>query len=426
MDCLPCCNKHELETVPLTRNSIDYANSRKSTFRSFLAALSSKTGRSRQRHIKAEIRKYGTAKNNVRIFTVQELASATDNFNPDRLIGEGGFGSVYKGYLQSIDQAVAVKRLDRNRLQGSREFFSEVITLSLVKHPNLVKLIGYCVEGDQKMLVYELMVNGSLESHLLDLEDKEGLDWETRMKIAEGAARGLEYLHEEADPPIIYRDLKASNILLDENFNAKLSDFGLAKMGPTEEGKDHVSTRVMGTFGYCSPEYALTGWVTTKSDVYSFGVVLMEIITGRRVYDTSREEEEQNLIDWAQPLLEDREKFALMADPLLEGKFPVKGLFKALAVAAMCLEEEADTRPLMSDVVTALQHIMIPVKNNGELNKGESVKIAGHVESFRIGSSRVDNNNNLQHQQTRIASCSSVPHHQHQRVGNSSVDHQQL
>ncbi|XP_054777190.1 probable serine/threonine-protein kinase PBL23 [Prosopis cineraria] len=435
MDCFPCCNKPEAETVPLNKSPMEYAQSRKSTFKSFLGALSSKTGSSRQKHITAEIRKYGTAKNNARVFTIQELASATDNFSSECLIGEGGFGSVYKGYIQSIDQAVAVKRLDRNKMQGSREFFSEVVTLSLVKHPNLVRLIGYCIEGDQRMLVYELMANGSLESHLLDLEpDKEGLDWATRMKIAEGAARGMEYLHEEADPPIIYRDLKASNILLDENFNAKLSDFGLAKMGPTEEGKDHVSTRVMGTYGYCSPEYALTGRVTTKSDVYSFGVVLMEIITGRRVYDTSRAEEEQNLIDWAQPLLEDREKFTLMADPLLKDNFPVKGLFKALAVAAMCLQEEADTRPLMSDVVTALQHITLPVngeEDDPQYNKEESVKIAGHVESFRVGSSHVDyqqherfGNSRVDNQQHHRVGSSSVGHQQHHRVGSSSVGHQ--
>lgn len=137
---------------------------------------------------------------------------------------------------------------------------------------------------------------------IIDVSDlapgKEALEWKTRMKIAEGAARGLEYLHEEAEPAVIYRDLKASNILLDDNFNPKLSDFGLAKFGPTEEGKDHVSTRVMGTYGYCSPEYARTGQVTTKSDVYSFGVVMLEIITGRRVYDTARTESEQNLVDW--------------------------------------------------------------------------------------------------------------------------------
>ncbi|XP_057417843.1 probable serine/threonine-protein kinase PBL23 [Lotus japonicus] len=182
------------------------------------------------------------------------------------------------------------------------------------------------------------------------------LDWQTRMKIAKGAAEGLEYLHEEADTPVIYRDFKSSNILLDENFNPKLSDFGLAKFGPTGD-KTHVSTRVMGTYGYCAPEYASTGQLTSKSDVYSFGVVLLEMITGRRVFDHSRPCEEQNLVAWAQPLFRDRRKHASIADPLLEGKYPKKGLSQALAVVAMCLREEAEARPVISDVVTALGNL---------------------------------------------------------------------
>ncbi|KAL9682054.1 hypothetical protein QQ045_013847 [Rhodiola kirilowii] len=231
--------------------------------------------------------------------------------------------------------------------------------LSLLHHPNLVNLVGYCAEGDQRILIYEYMANGSLEDHLLDLDpSKKPLDWNTRMKIAEGAARGLEYLHDKADPPVIYRDFKASNILLDEDFNPKLSDFGLAKVGPVG-GKTHVSTRVMGTYGYCAPEYALTGQLTTKSDVYSYGVVFLEIITGRRVIDTNRPTEEQNLVTWAQPLLKDRRKFTLMADPLLEDKYPIKGLYQALAVAAMCLAEEDSTRPLISDVVTAVEYLAL-------------------------------------------------------------------
>ncbi|XP_047336762.1 probable serine/threonine-protein kinase PBL23 [Impatiens glandulifera] len=202
------------------------------------------------------------------------------------------------------------------------------------------------------------MANGSLEDHLLDhlAQNKKPLEWSNRMKIAEGAARGLEYLHETADPPVIYRDFKASNILLDGEFNPKLSDFGLAKLGPTGD-KTHVSTRVMGTYGYCAPEYALTGQLTTKSDVYSYGVVFLEIITGRRVIDNSRPSEEQNLVTWAQPLFKDKRKFSLMADPLLEGKYPIRALYQALAIAAMCLQEEDDARPLISDVVTALEFL---------------------------------------------------------------------
>ncbi|XVE80352.1 hypothetical protein DITRI_Ditri14bG0132900 [Diplodiscus trichospermus] len=292
-----------------------------------------------------------------KIFNYRDLCTATKNFYPEYQLGEGGFGRVYKGRLENPNQVVAVKQLDRNGYQGNREFLVEVLMLSLLNHSNLVNLVGYCAEGDQRILVYEYMANGSLENHLLDLPpDRKPLDWNTRIKIAVGAAKGLEYLHETADPPVIYRDFKASNILLDQDFNPKLSDFGLAKLGPTGD-KSHVSTRVMGTYGYCAPEYALTGQLTTKSDVYSFGVVFLEIITGRRVIDNSRPTEEQNLVTWATPLLKDRRNFTSMADPLLDGDFPTKNLHQALAIAAMCLQEDATARPLMSDVVTALEYL---------------------------------------------------------------------
>ncbi|RRT47125.1 hypothetical protein B296_00035849 [Ensete ventricosum] len=230
----------------------------------------------------------------------------------------------------SLDDFVSLKQLDRNSLQGNREFLVEVLMLSLLHHPNLVNLIGYCADGDQRLLVYEYMPLGSLEDHLhgisrikprhhmmykffqmynsllkisihmvaTDLSpDKKRLDWDTRMKIAAGAAKGLEYLHDKASPPVIYRDLKCSNILLDEGYHPKLSDFGLAKLGPVGDNT-HVSTRVMGTYGYCAPEYAMTGQLTLKSDIYSFGVVLLEIITGRRAIDNSRAAGEHNLVAW--------------------------------------------------------------------------------------------------------------------------------
>lgn len=231
---------------------------------------------------------------------------------------------------------MAIKQLDRNGVQGIREFIVEVLTLSSVDHPNLVKLIGYCAEGDQRLLVYEYMPLGSLENHLhgtlftlnnthiislfqslnclhylmatyvisffvhfcTDLPPGgKPLDWNSRMKIAAGAARGLEYLHDKMYPPVIYRDLKCSNILLGEGYHPKLSDFGLAKVGPTGD-KTHVSTRVMGTYGYCAPDYAMTGQLTFKSDIYSFGVVLLELITGRKAIDNSKAAKEQNLVAW--------------------------------------------------------------------------------------------------------------------------------
>ncbi|THU62747.1 hypothetical protein C4D60_Mb01t08390 [Musa balbisiana] len=287
-----------------------------------------------------------------------------------------------KAKLSKLVQDIAVKQLERSGVQGSREFLVEVLMLSLLHHPNLVNLIGYCADGNQRILVYGYMPLGSLEDHLLgkQIDDilqhsalghfvehsrvvlpdlcpgQRPLDWSTRMRIAEGAAKGLEYLHDTAKPPVIYRDFKASNILLDREYKPRLSDFGLAKVGPVGD-KSHVSTRVMGTYGYCAPEYALTGQLTKMSDVYSFGVVFLEIITGRRAIDMSRHSSEQHLVQWAEPLLKDKTKFVEMADPLLEGKYPTKGLYQALAVAAMCLQEEASSRPLISDVVTALEYL---------------------------------------------------------------------
>ncbi|KAL2896422.1 putative serine/threonine-protein kinase PBL7 [Bienertia sinuspersici] len=293
----------------------------------------------------------------VKTFTFRELAAVTRNFRVDYLVGEGGFGRVYKGRFENSGQVVAIKQLDHNGLQGNREFLVEVLMLSLLHHPNLVNLIGYCADGDQRLLVYEYMPLGSLEDHLLDLPpDKRRLDWNTRMKIAAGAAKGLEYLHDKANPPVIYRDLKCSNILLDEDYNPKLSDFGLAKLGPVGDNT-HVSTRVMGTYGYCAPEYAMTGQLTLKSDVYSFGVVLLEIITGRKAIDNSRSHAEQNLVTWARPLFKDRRKFSQIADPALQGRYPARGLYQALAVAAMCVQEQPNMRPLMADVVTALTYL---------------------------------------------------------------------
>ncbi|CAA0826527.1 Protein kinase superfamily protein [Striga hermonthica] len=367
MSILSCCRVSRSDTMRKSalKSSKSYVKDGKTKKKFDNAEALSTTGRSislnpvgmKQRIIAEDIMRHGNGRVPAEVFTFRELANATDNFNPELLVGEGGFGRVYKGYLKKTNQIVAVKQLDRNGVQGNREFLAEVLTLSLVHHSSLVNLIGYCADGRQRILVYEFMENGSLEDHLLDLPPNvKALDWYTRMKIAKGAAQGLEYLHDMANPPIIYRDFKASNILLDETFSPKLSDFGLAKLGPTG-GQDHVSTRVMGTYGYCAPEYAQTGQLTTKSDVYSFGVVFLEIISGRRAIDNTKPPEEENLVAWAKPLFKDRRKFTQMADPLLEGNYPAKGLYQALAVAAMCLQEEASTRPLIGDVVTALEFL---------------------------------------------------------------------
>nr|GEW68172.1 probable serine/threonine-protein kinase PBL21 [Tanacetum cinerariifolium] len=296
------------------------------------------------------------AANVARSFTFRDLAASTQNFRVANLIGEGGFGSVYKGRLDS-GKLVAVKKLNLSGLQGNQEFIVEVLMLSLLRHSNLVTLTGYCTDGDQRLLVYEYMPQGSLENHLFDLKPhQQPLDWHTRLKIALGAARGLEYLHCIANPPVIYRDLKSSNILLDNDFNPKLSDFGLAKLGPVGDNT-HVSTRVMGTYGYCAPDYAMSGKLTIKSDIYSFGVVMLELITGRKAIDMTKKSGEQNLVPWSRPFLKDRKKFVQLADPLLQGHFPTRCMHHAVAITAMCLQEQANFRPLIGDIVVALEYL---------------------------------------------------------------------
>nr|GME12880.1 serine/threonine-protein kinase CDL1-like [Ipomoea batatas] len=302
---------------------------------------------------------------NAKTFNFRELASAVKNFRQECLISEGGYGKVFKGTLQD-GQMVAVKQLDRNGTQASKEFSVEVLVLTLLRHPNIVDLIGYCADGEQRLLVYEYMAMGSLEDHLLDLpQDKKPLDWITRMKIASGAAQGLEYLHEKANPPIIYRDLKSSNILLDEDYNPKLFDYGLAKLtsGGGGSNMQMLTPRVMGS-GYYAPEYERTGELTLKSDVYSFGVILLELITGRRSMDTSRPPAQQNLVTWAQPIFRDPKRFPEMADPRLKDDFPVRSLNQAVGVVAMCLQDEPSVRPLIGDVLAALSFLQVAPKED--------------------------------------------------------------
>ncbi|KAH9653310.1 protein kinase domain-containing protein [Citrus sinensis] len=292
-------------------------------------------------------------------FTFQELKSATGNFRPDSILGEGGFGYVFKGWIEENGTApakpgsgitVAVKSLKPDGLQGHREWVAEVDFLGQLHHPNLVKLIGYCIEDDQRLLVYEFMTRGSLENHLFRRTIP--LPWSNRIKIALGAAKGLAFLHGGSEP-VIYRDFKTSNILLDSEYNAKLSDFGLAKAGPQGD-KTHVSTRVVGTYGYAAPEYVMTGHLTSKSDVYSFGVVLLEILTGRRSMDKKRPSGEQNLVAWARQYLADKRKLYQIVDPRLELNYSLKGVQKVSQLAYNCLSRDPKSRPSMDEVVKVL------------------------------------------------------------------------
>ncbi|KAI4377814.1 hypothetical protein MLD38_015388 [Melastoma candidum] len=295
---------------------------------------------------------------NLHVFTLQELKVVTHNFSSSNLLGEGGFGPVHKGFVDDRlrpglkPQPVAVKLLDLDGLQGHREWLTEVIFLGQLRHRHLVKLIGYCCEDEHRLLVYEYMPRGSLENQLFG-RFSAALPWSTRMKIALGAAKGLAFLH-EAEKPVIYRDFKGSNILLDSDCTAKLSDFGLAKDGP--EGDDtHVSTRVMGTQGYTAPEYLMTGHLTARSDVYSFGVVLLELLTGRKSMDKSRPSREQNLVEWARPMLNDPRKLARIMHPRLEGQYSEAGAQRAAALAYQCLSFRPKQRPTMCKVVEVLE-----------------------------------------------------------------------
>ncbi|XP_059303199.1 proline-rich receptor-like protein kinase PERK15 isoform X1 [Lycium ferocissimum] len=321
-------------------------------------------------------------------FTYSELALATEDFSVSNLLGQGGFGYVYKGVFHD-GKEVAIKQLKVGSGQGEREFQAEVEIISRVHHKHLVTLVGHCISGAQRLLVYEYVPNKTLEFHLHgDItagKEDPPLSWETRMRIALGSARGLTYLHEDCHPKIIHRDIKASNILLDDNFDAKVADFGLARLNYDTD--THVSTRVMGTFGYLAPEYALTGKLTDKSDVFSFGVMLLEIITGRRPIDKAQHYLDDNIVDWARPLLTqalDDNNFDTLADPRLEKNYDSAEMTRMVTCAAVCVRHLARRRPRMSQIVRALEG-NLPLD---ELNDGLRPGHSGIHESY--GSSDFD------------------------------------
>ncbi|KAF7041851.1 hypothetical protein CFC21_051584 [Triticum aestivum] len=289
-------------------------------------------------------------------FTYEELASATGGFSKANLLGQGGFGYVYKGLLPGSGKEVAVKQLKAGSGQGEREFQAEVEIISRVHHRHLVSLVGYCIAGaSQRLLVYEFVANDTLERHLHG-KGLPVMDWPKRLAIALGSAKGLAYLHEDCNPRIIHRDIKAANILLDENFEAKVADFGLAKL--TTDNNTHVSTRVMGTFGYLAPEYASSGKLTDKSDVFSFGVMMLELITGRRPVDPSNYMED-SLVDWARPLLaralSEGGSFDEVVDQRLENKYDRQEMERMAASAAAAVRHSAKRRPKMKQIVRALE-----------------------------------------------------------------------
>ncbi|KAM6540474.1 hypothetical protein CsatB_004921 [Cannabis sativa] len=329
---------------------------------------------------------------NLRVFSFAELKACTKNFKADSVLGEGGFGKVFKGWVDEKTLApskvgtgmmVAIKKLNSESMQGFQEWQSEVNFLGRLSHPNLVKLLGYCWEDKELLLVYEFMQKGSLENHLFRRNPSvEPLSWERRLQIAIGAARGLAFLH-ASDKKVIYRDFKASNILLDGNYNAKIADFGLAKLGPSG-GDSHVTTRIMGTYGYAAPEYIATGHLYVKSDVYGYGVVLLELLTGLRALDSRRPSGQHNLVDWSKPCLSSKRKLNTIMDVRMEGQYLPKAAFQAAQLTLKCLEQEPKHRPSMKDVLESLEKIEA-MKVKAKQSKGSS----RHSSTTSTGSGRL-------------------------------------
>uniref|UniRef100_R7VYZ9 non-specific serine/threonine protein kinase n=1 Tax=Aegilops tauschii TaxID=37682 RepID=R7VYZ9_AEGTA len=288
------------------------------------------------------------------LFTPENLAGISNDFSDENLLGEGGFGCVYKGILPD-GRPVAIKKLKIGNGQGEREFRAEVDTISRVHHRHLVSLVGYCVSEGQRMLVYDFVPNNTL------------------------------YYHLHGHPRIIHRDIKSSNILLDNNFEAQVSDFGLARLAA--DSNTHVTTRVMGTFGYLAPEYALSGKLTAKSDLYSFGVVLLELITGRKPVDSSQPLGDESLVEWARPFLSqaiEHRDFGDLPDPRMENKFEENEMYHMIGAAAACIRHSAVMRPRMGQVVRALDSLADSNLNNG-LQPGRSeVFLEPRTEEIRL------------------------------------------
>lgn len=298
--------------------------------------------------------------NGLREFSYRDMKAATQKFRADGKLGEGGFGCVYRGYLDEETllptspghgMTVAIKRLNPEGPQGPIEWETEAKLLGGLCHPNIVRLLGFCAEKKKRLLVYEYMSRGSLDNKLFhNATPKQSLSWNIRMRVALDAARGLAFLHDDQQH-IIYRDFKAANILLDEHYNAKLSDLGLAREFPTGEDT-HVTTRLLGTYGYAAPEYLATGHLTASCDVYSFGVGLLEILTGLRAMDEDRQD---CLVEWAMPSLRSKSTEMQIMDPSLHGDYDSRVARRVASIAKQCVNDDAKNRPTMREVVESLE-----------------------------------------------------------------------
>ncbi|KAG0622545.1 hypothetical protein M758_3G105400 [Ceratodon purpureus] len=338
------------------------------------------------------------------LFSYAELKAATRSFNPDNKLGEGGYGVVYKGVL-SDGTEVAVKTLSAKSSQGRQEFLNEAGLITAVQHRSLVKLKGCCMERDHRILVYEFMENKSLHQTLFGKEAVP-MDWPTRFNIALGTARGLAYLHEESEARIVHRDIKASNILLDRNFNPKIADFGLARL--FEDHESHVSTRVAGTLGYVAPEYALLGQLTEKADVFSYGIVLLELASGRFNIRHDMIGEQAYLLEWAWRL-DSEDNLMFLMDPKLSSSYVEEEVHRVLQVALLCTQAVASTRPSMTRVVAMLLgDIEIPPATSGP---GFMAGLTGSDTSSSITATTIST--------TRTTSTSCSSHHNHLGRGRS-------
>ncbi|XP_076939445.1 putative LRR receptor-like serine/threonine-protein kinase At1g06840, partial [Bidens hawaiensis] len=309
---------------------------------------------------KSLISKLSITLDGVKSFTFRELAKATDNFSDSSLVGRGGYGKVYKGILWD-NTTVAIKRTEEGSLQGEKEFLTEIEMLSRLHHRNLVSLVGYCDEELEQMLVYEFMSRGTLRDWLSNRSGK-SLSFRMRLQVALDSAKGILYLHTEANPPIFHRDIKSTNILLDSNFTAKVADFGLSRLAPVLDedgaGPKHVSTLVRGTPGYLDPEYLLTHKLTAKSDVYSLGIVFLEILTSMKPISHGK-----NIVREVKVAHQTGTMFSIIDNRM--GSYPSEYVEKFLSLALWCVNDKPEKRPSMLDVVRELEHILENVPETG-------------------------------------------------------------
>ncbi|CAL5072346.1 unnamed protein product [Urochloa decumbens] len=334
------------------------------------------------------------------LFDFDQIVDATDNFSDDHKLGQGGFGPVYKGELPG-GLEIAIKRLSSCSVQGLMEFKTEIQLIAKLQHTNLVRLLGCCVQADEKMLIYEYMHNKSLDFFIFDAEKGKILTWERRFRIIDGIAQGLLYLHKHSRLRVIHRDLKASNILLDRDMNPKISDFGMARIFCSNVTEANT-TRVVGTHGYIAPEYASEGLFSVKSDVFSFGVLLLEIITGKRTAGFYQYGKFFNLTGYAYQLWQE-EKWHELVDPALGDDLPVPEVMKCLQVALLCVQDSADDRPNMSEVVALLgsEGVTMPVPRQPAYYNVRISNLAVSPDSFGESSCRISNITLTDHQEGR-------------------------